>query len=69
MHAILFHVTQHIHTKYTKIYFFHKKNKPHPVKIVSQIDRQPYTKDQIKITLKLEFSLKNFLEIIIYALT
>ena len=34
--------------------FFHHKNKSHPVKIVSQIDRQPYTKDQIKITLGLK---------------
>jgi len=34
--------------------FFHHKNKSYPVKIISQIDRQPYTKDQIKITLGLE---------------
>jgi len=34
--------------------FFHKKNKSYPVKIISQVDRQPYTMNQIKITLKLE---------------
>ena len=34
--------------------FFHKKRKSYPVKIVSQIDREPYSMNQIKITLKLE---------------
>jgi hypothetical protein len=34
--------------------FFHKKTKSYPVKIVSQTDRQPYSMNQIKITLKLE---------------
>ena len=34
--------------------FYHHKRKPYPVKIISMIDERPYTKDEIRDTLKLK---------------
>ena len=34
--------------------FFHNKRKPYPVKIISMIDELPYTREQIRDTLKLK---------------
>ena len=34
--------------------FYHNKRKPYPVKIISMIDEQPYTREQIRDTLKLK---------------
>ncbi len=34
--------------------FYHNKRKPYPVKIISMIDERPYTRDEIRDTLKLK---------------